>query len=230
MKIEWHKVTWYSKLGAVVVFVFAIAFGTYASLEFQKTKGTDVMDADLLVSNTPKEDPNKPLPEGVKTYTSEKLGVKFNYLEKHGNPILEETGRIFVGGLSGQWVQEFAKDPNDSLKLAIEQKFLKGISSADCYVVTWKGGDEDWEGYSKDFEFGTILYPIDTENPEKAWFDNNKCPKIYRATNGISYFLMDKKHPSKYFFFSIGQYAIFAEPDRPGGGEKVWQQTFQVIK
>ena len=70
----------------------------------------------------------------VKTYTSEKLGVQFQYLASQGDPIIEEGNRIYVGGKEGQWVQEFTKDPADDLATAVKKQFLATTSPKDCEV------------------------------------------------------------------------------------------------
>lgn len=38
MKIEWNKVTWYSKLVAVILLLVVIALSVYFGMQFQKTK------------------------------------------------------------------------------------------------------------------------------------------------------------------------------------------------
>lgn len=160
-------------------------------------------------------------PQGVKTFTSQKLGIKFNYLASEGDPVVEEGDKVYVGasGKTGQWVQEFSKNPNDDLATAIKKKFLVGISNKDCKVnASHYYGSID-RGYIEIVNFsGTMEDPL---------FENNPCPAEYRQTNGIRYFLMDENHPNYFFFFSIGQYAISADPVRP---DVTWQSTFEVIK
>lgn len=171
---------------------------------------------------TIKEQNNNPAPAkpaGVKTFISEKLGMQFDYLASQGDPVIEQDDTVYVGGKNGQWVQEFSKNPNDDLKTAISKKFLAGIAEKDCWVEQTK---------TSNILTAQIKYEFtDLEDPR---FTDNKCPADYRMTNGLRYFWMDTNHPDKFFFFSIGQYAILGEPDRPGGGEKTWQDTFKVIK
>ncbi len=47
----------------------------------------------------------------VKSYTSQNLGVHFEYLAGQGDPIIEEGNTIYVGGKQGQFVRVFTKDP-----------------------------------------------------------------------------------------------------------------------
>jgi len=70
MKIEWNKVTWYSKLLAVVVVVMAIWIGFYFNSEFKKV--ADIKP--VVVQNTSYVDTSD-----WKTYTNEKYGFEFKY-------------------------------------------------------------------------------------------------------------------------------------------------------
>ncbi len=46
MRIEWNRVTWYSKLTAVVLFVSTFALGGYLGTEYQKiVDGTQMPNA-----------------------------------------------------------------------------------------------------------------------------------------------------------------------------------------
>jgi len=47
------------------------------------------------------------------------------------------------------------------------------------------------------------------------------CPQPYTVVGGIGYFQSDALHPSKFLFFSIGQYAIMAGDNQP------WQETIR---
>jgi len=167
---------------------------------------------------------------GVKTYTSQKLGVSFQYLVSQGDPIIEEGNKIYVGGKDGQWVEVFSKNSNDDLAAAIKKQLLANISEKDCYVETYpaRSGFSGPNYYPSNYEMASISYPVtDPENFLEA-MENTKCPKTYQSSNGVSYFLADKNYPSKFFFFSIGQYAILAEPGNINEGKKTWQDTFKV--
>ncbi|HYD91798.1 MAG TPA: hypothetical protein VEA37_09970 [Flavobacterium sp.] len=161
----------------------------------------------------------------VKTYTSNDLGITFNYLDTEAQPVkvARDGDRVYIAAgdqniKKGQWVQVYKKDQNLTLAEAIQKDFLKEYSSVDCYVQI---GDNS--GMPSNYVVAHISYPHDAGSNE-PWWTNNNCPKDYAETNGIRYFLHDKNYPDKYFFFSIGQYAI------PGNETKTWQETFQVIK
>jgi hypothetical protein len=177
----------------------------------------------------------------VKTFTSDTFGVKFDYNTdqdgdgKADTDVKEAGDKVYVyftaGPMEqGQWVEKFSKDPNVKLTDAVKAQFLKNISEKDCYATDM---GEFYTKYSataptlpENTERVIIAYPFpaDTTQP----FDKNadKCPEQYRLSNGLSYFQMDKNHPDKYFFFSIGQYPIFADTKN----EKVWTDTFAVTK
>jgi FtsH-binding integral membrane protein len=46
--IEWNKVTWYSKLAALVFFIIVIAFSVYVGMEVQKIK--DMKTYEITIS------------------------------------------------------------------------------------------------------------------------------------------------------------------------------------
>lgn len=170
-------------------------------------------------------------PAGVKTFISQNLGVRFNYDASQGDPVIEEGNTVYVGGKKGQWVRSFTKAPSDDLATAIRKQFLAGISEKDCRVeVTHKSQAVDTAqiailGFGEPSAANPVVGSI--EDPR---FMNNPCPSEYRQTNGIRYFWMDKIHSNKFFFFSIGQYAILAEPNQSTDRIKTWQDTFEVIK
>ncbi|OIO52817.1 hypothetical protein COY93_04930 [Candidatus Uhrbacteria bacterium CG_4_10_14_0_8_um_filter_58_22] len=213
----------------VVVIVVLLGAVGYLALT-KKSEPITEQPAPTPVSNVPISDPSQaptPIPSsnpvGVETFSSQKLGVTFNYLKSQGSPVIEDGDKIYVGGKDGQWVQEFSKNSDDDLKAAIRKKFLVGISEQDCPVVDRTSDMENIA--TAEIKFGFQI--TDLGDPR---IEASPCPEGYRATNGIRYFWMDKSHPDKFFFFSIGQYAILAEPAQTGGGEKTWQETFEVTE
>ncbi|MCL4354257.1 hypothetical protein M1349_02170 [Patescibacteria group bacterium] len=170
-----------------------------------------------------------------KRYVSPKLGVSFLYLEKQDDQtvsVKEDGNIIYVymnqnaanspeGYKSGQWVEVFQKDKNTTLKDTIKQQFLANYSSNNCFPA-----DEPavLKNYPVSFEAAIISYPPSNDPNQPSWANADKCPGKYTASNGISYFLMDKNHPDKFVFFSIGQYMI-------GSGQKNtgWERTLQFL-
>lgn len=177
----------------------------------------------------------------AKTFSSDILGISFKYMpdqdgDGKADTDVKETGdKVYVyytatPAEQGQWVQEFSKDPTATLIDAVKKQFLANISEKDCFAVDL---DQFYQQYGAsvppaepNFVRAIIAFPFPADQTQP--FDTNatKCPATYRLSNGLSYFAMDKNHPDKYFFFSIGQYGIMADT----GGQKTWQDTFTVTK
>ena len=178
---------------------------------------------------------------GAQTFSSDQLGITFKYhpdQDGDGQPdtaVKEAGDKVYVyysaaSPEDGQWVQEFHKDASDNLAAAVKKQFLLNYSEKDCYAQDladyFRSFDVDPPKIRDNFSEVIISYPKPTD-PEAPFFQNaDKCPKTYTFTNGLSYFLMDKNHPDKFFFFSIGQYAILADPAK----SVTWQDTFEVTK
>ncbi len=162
----------------------------------------------------------------VKTYTSQKLGVKFQYNSRPDeNTVVgvKESGKkiyVYVGTMapeSGQSVEVFSKHTNETLAASIRRQILANYPSPVCKVEVApsniRGG----------YQVAEISYPksSDTEDP---WFSNYRlCNPNYDQTNGMRYFLYDPKHPDTFVFLSIGQYGI------PGPGQTSWQDTLTFL-
>ncbi len=162
---------------------------------------------------------------GLKRYESLKLGVVFNYPQDLAN-IQEDKNKIYVyikdqkDYTTGQFVEIFRKDPQDSLEQAIKKKFLTSISEKDCYVEL---EDEFRDShYPSSYVVAEIAYPTTNEG-DQPWWNNKVCPQNYSKTNGMRYFLMDINHPDKFIFVSIGQYMI------PVNTDKGWQDTIEFL-
>lgn len=173
------------------------------------------------------------LPAGVKRFTSIKLGISFLYKTTYGEPnntiAAKEVGnRAYVYMTQspveqGQYLEEFTKDPSDSLKDAIVKRFFDGKLTNDCVisnrVMTPKNAVQP-----AGFVFAQIEVPRDANDDMETlgpkW---EKCPAPYTTTNGIAYFLMDTKHPDKFLFLSIGQYGLM------GDATRAWQDTIVFL-
>jgi hypothetical protein len=163
---------------------------------------------------------------GVKTYTSQKLGVKFQYNSKpHENMTagVKESGNkiyVYAGTMapeSGQSVEVFAKRADETLEQSIRRQILADYPSSVCRIEIAPSNIQG--GY----QVAEISYPrsSDTEDP---WFSNYQlCNPGYDKTNGIRYFLYDPKHADMFVFLSIGQYAIPAHDLIP------WQDTLTFL-
>jgi hypothetical protein len=122
---------------------------------------------------------------------------------------------------SGQSVEVFNKEPGDDIKQAITKRFLQGINANDCFVKISPNGN-----LPANFVKATIGYPIPQNADQPNWTYGENCPENYKESNGIAYFLMDKNHPDRLFYFSIGQYGIEAST---GNQNRLWQDTIQVF-
>ncbi|MFA6042718.1 MAG: PsbP-related protein [Patescibacteria group bacterium] len=242
-------------IAVVLVAVVAALVVAGASYWYTKDKAEEVVNTNTAVltnTNTVNENVNVAVNSNVnatntnaavnnntnaangtsKTYTSATRGISFTYAPTYADYkiLVKETSSMLyvytedMKPEAGQFVQWFTKTASTPLKSAIEQQFLKGYSSADCFVIT-----PDTYSASKmgsGWNTARIAYPPAAVNAENPWVGAEKCPKVYTASNGLSYFAEDKDDPTKFFFFSIGQYMI------PAGsatvGEKGWEETVTI--
>ena len=192
------------------------------------------MASNITPTTTQSISPTEAMRNIEKNFISQNLGIAFDYKQEPFSDgtkvkVKESDNKVYVyvaregsntDYKTGQYVEIFQKDPGITLKEAIENKFLKGYSSNDCFVKNY-----DLNNPLPRYEGATISYPAPTD-PNAAWFENgDKCPPVYSESNGLSYFFYDKNFPNKFAFFSIGQYPI-----ESGVGNKMWQDTFDFIK
>lgn len=209
-------------LAAMSVYLFIQARAMYTQLATSPTpspSATAAASSEPLTSPlpSPNADPN------IKTFTSQKLGITFQYQEKSKGSsetvATQEIGnKVYVYSSimkpdQGQYVEIFDKSPSDTLEQAITKTILAGYSVSDCPLIT------DPKNPSK-IMLG--LPDAATQNGmENAQPYLDKCPKGYVSFGGLAYFLADSNHPTKFAFFSIGQYALNA------GDNITWQDTFK---
>ncbi len=217
----------------VIVGMLALAGGVSVTKVFQQN-ATSPLSTPL------------PTPAPNSTYTSDKLGISFTYLTTvsgrvnfftreisdtvylYYNPATNQsfsgTDAEFLNTVPGHGysVEVFNKDPKHSLTEAIKQQFLTGYNSSDCIVhATRYGHPRDNDSY----QTVVIDYPhhsTDTRNQVESKIA--KCPKNVTGF-GVSYFMMDPKHPNKLLFVTLGQDNI------PSGiwGKGTWDETLKVL-
>ena len=164
-----------------------------------------------------------------KKYINPKLGISFLYLttdafdNKTTFTTKEVGNKVYVypekhSYETGQYIEVFEKDPNKTLEQAIKTTFLENYSEEKCTTYIEKLSSEYPTSYVKAIIKVPGGFTDMMEMSEKA----RECPKTYTQTNGISFFLMDKNYPSKFAFFSIGQYGIAANKDNV-----MWQDTIE---
>lgn len=169
------------------------------------------------------------------TYTSTAFGISFQYAPNGGPEFpsavgVKETGNtVYVyyqdsEPEDGQFVRVFSKDASTPLADAIAQQFLKGYSSKDCFVADPSSSPEPGmaNAMPSPWIVKVIGFPITDNNTDPWWAIADKCPTRYTTTNGISYFAEDPNFPTKFFYFSIGQYII------PAKDSKGWAETVIV--
>lgn len=154
----------------------------------------------------------------VETFISQTLGISFKHQKDSAVKVI--GNKVYVYSVetkpeTGQYVEIFNKDANDSLITAVTKKFMNGFSSNDCVVELYKNSSDRV----------TINVAGGYAELQEMFEKVKKCPPTYTAQNGISYFWMDPKYPTKFAFFSIGQYAISGDSDK-----NTWQDTFEFTK
>lgn len=177
---------------------------------------------------------SKPIPTpnpNSNVFYSQDLGISFNFTTKSTGindtkfSVKQIGNKVYVYSGSGpaengQYLEMFSKDKNQSLIDAIKAKILTGYSLDDCLLKTITQTFTG-QSYPANIELAQITVPV-LANDDMETLSNKakKCPATYTAVGGLNYFLMDKDHPDKFVFFSIGQYAIDS-----GIGDKYWQNT-----
>lgn len=230
-------------IGLITLLFLAIGAGIYLIWD----KGTQQPDENIAVeveeqteslNNTveTKENivPNNSINKAPyqKEYLSHRLGVKFSYLKKDGQEklvIKEVDNKVYLVSeeyldnlSSGQYVEVFQKDPEISLMQALEERFLKNYSEKNCGTVDLSSSGYK-DDYPESYEVANIEVLGQFDDVKGLLKKLENCPSPYTQSNGVSYFLMDKNHPEKFAFFSIGQYAIMADDDT------TWQKTFRFV-
>lgn len=165
-----------------------------------------------------------------KRYTSPKLGISFVYLTKmvgsNEQVLVKESGnKIYLHPSSlqpesGQFLEMFTKNPDETLEKALQKQFLSGKDPNQCFIETENTLNTNQKKYPASYVTAEISFPQDEEfDLEKMMQKTTYCSKDYASTNGVRYFLEDTNYPGKYIFLSIGQYAIAADAN------KTWQET-----
>jgi hypothetical protein len=171
------------------------------------------------------------------TYTSAKFGIAFDYanvwaggtqkenftVNEIGDKIYLDFGNTKPG--TGQYIEVFNKNPSDDLETAITKQFLSGISKSDCFIKSVL--TNSYYKFPATYQGATIAYPIPTGSDNPPFTFGDKCPEMYKETNGVSFFLMDTVHPSKFIFLSIGQNGGAASTTAKNAPE--WFKTIRFI-
>lgn len=207
---------------------FEIPGNSLATIQVEITNDEYIAIYKEMVSSftiTRTEEKKKSDNPNLKTYHSSKSGLSFSYLEKQNSQtfaVTEKANKICISYetnddecTAGQSVEVFEKGKLETLKTAIERMFLNGKDLTRCIVSV-----SDPNNYPATFVKAEITFPKTEDfDMEKMAANTEYCSSKYSQTNGIRYFLEDKLHPTKFLFFSIGQYGISSE------NNKTWQET-----
>lgn len=195
----------------------------------------------LEISPTPTLEPTTPADPytentttpGQKKYVNPKLGISFLYLVIDGFDNVTEITTKEIGSKvyvyakkynynAGQYVEVFDKNPKQTLKEAIETKFLENYSTEKCFASVQQLPASYPSSYTK--ATINITGDISTMSMEERLEKVRQCPQDYIGSGGIAYFLMDNNHPDKFVFFSIGQYSMLSGVD-----DLTWQDTIEFL-
>jgi len=129
------------------ILILAVSYWGYTKLESDK----ESVSQNPFVASTPTDIPivtglpdkitATPIISESKTYTSEKLGVSFQYSPTYGNlelKIVENGNRIYVGSSDylTQYIEIFETESNLSVVEDIEKRFLTGYPKDVCFINT----------------------------------------------------------------------------------------------
>lgn len=170
---------------------------------------------------------------GQKKYVSPQLGISFLYsvidvIDNKTEFTTKEMGNkvyIHPPGSSyetGQYIEVFKKDPNQTLEQAIKATFLENYSEEKCLVSVEQLSTIYPSSYTK-ARIEAVGYSNSTSMQEMSE-KIKECPKIYTQSGGVAYFLMDENHPDKFVFFSIGNDTISSGTD-----DLTWQDTIEFL-
>jgi hypothetical protein len=172
--------------------------------------------------------------EGTKTYTSEKLGIRFHYNPRPVAGIFEVTvteigNKIYLHGTrekaeDGKKIEVFDKPASVPLAEAIRQQFIAGKPESQCWVQI---NDENTTDNILQAE---IRYPRPADH-KAPWFENyRQCSETYAAVNAARYFVYDTTRPSKYLFLDLGQDSIASDGTEPTAqGGRDWSSSIEIL-
>ncbi len=176
----------------------------------------------------------------TKVFTSDKLGISFDYSSSNKNAeydyaivTFEQGNKVYVSyreyfnpkSPSGQSVEVFFKNPEESFHDAIKRTILKDYPFSGCSIVDDKISIEK----KSNLEYAEITYPSWYSNTEDLDLDvlladAGKCNQAYDATEAVRYFAYDPNHPDRFVFFNLGQEGIINSKGQ------LWEDSFQILE
>lgn len=189
-----------------IIATLVILLGS-AAFAVQKHENTE------LVSPTPWEvSEYKTGP--VKTYTSKKLGISFQYVAwdvKSGLPIeIHEKGDTIFA--DGDTITVFQKLTGQSLEEAIRETLLQKYPKCGIDVMQDPGYIQSYDQYM--FLYAPSLVEeeyLDPADPKNYDYVSSTCPVEYLYVEGENYFIGNTKYPNRFLFVSLGEGVITPE-------------------
>jgi hypothetical protein len=171
----------------------------------------------------------------AKTFTSNDLGISFNYANDPQYTATEIGTKVFIHDVklpptSGFNLEVFSKAPADTIDVAIKKRFLQGITEGYCQIQiipNLRKIVSPAPDYPSTYSIARIIY---TNYESKGWMatenDNHFCPKPYSygGNEGIIFFLADSNHPNKLIFINNGQSGISS-----GKQNESWYNTIRFL-
>ncbi len=175
-----------------------------------------------------------------KTYTSQTLGISFDYASGPENQRVQTANigdKVYLyidysktgDPTTGKFVEILSKDPGESLIDAVKNRFLQGYSPTDCLVIP---AHLSTGGINPAYQYAQITIPkVQANNMRKQLADEKACPSPYtfNGRTGTSYFMMDPKHQDKYVFFNLGQDNFWGTQPNSNSVGLTWDQTLQFL-
>ena len=221
-------------LRAIYLLILIILFGSVAFAAIRNKFYKEAYTPAYTQNITSDAIKNGPSPVPYTTYTSQNLGISFSYITDSGVQkfFVKEIGdKIYLYASfgnriqnpeEGKFVEVFSKNPQQSLEQAIKQQFLAGVSGNSCIVKNYSNGQARID---KSYQT-VIISAVIPHNPNLSYSDVHSlianCSQYAYQYDGVSYFMMDPKHPDKLLFLRIGQ------DDIPSGVGPMWDGTITI--
>lgn len=149
--------------------------------------------------------------EVVYTYTSNELGISFQFVEYAMiSPDIKEIGNRIVFGENYGWIDVFEKNPAVSFEDAIKKTFLNGRDAKDCWVEMDESPSE--AGGVNQYLSAKISFPVPENNQGDPWWVYGENCSKYADSTGVQYFLYNPLVPDKFIFVENGQGVIAFAP------------------
>lgn len=172
--------------------------------------------------------------EGTKIFYSENLGIGFTYEPyPYGNDrteikFIEEGNVVRIQGSEFDYtprIEVFEKKSDQTLKQAVEERFLKGINPEKCFVES-----RDWGFINNEAHNIIMINYVTTENDDTPYWEsayNCSSAEPYAVTNEASYFIEDKLNNSKYSYVSYSTQDGYISN---GGEKQYFTESIRFLK